>query len=116
MPARVSYTRLFDTVTIVLVGKYVSLKDSYMSVIKSLEHAALRVGRKLKLEVSSVGVIQGVPKLIETPPARSGSTPSISRRSVRSPRQRSITRPGTFSARRTECLSPVASEREGPKA
>lgn len=46
-----SYNRLFDVVNIVLVGKYVSLKDSYMSVIKSLEHASLRVGRKLKLEV-----------------------------------------------------------------
>ncbi|KAG0141570.1 hypothetical protein CROQUDRAFT_663672 [Cronartium quercuum f. sp. fusiforme G11] len=40
----------FGTVNIVLVGKYISLKDSYMSVIKSLEHASLRVGKKLKLE------------------------------------------------------------------
>ena len=30
--------RLFDTVTIVLVGKYTILKDSYMSVTKALEH------------------------------------------------------------------------------
>jgi CTP synthase len=47
-----SHDRLFDKVNIVLVGKYVSLKDSYMSVIKSLEHASMRCGRKLILEVS----------------------------------------------------------------
>ncbi|GLB39038.1 putative catalyzes the ATP-dependent amination of UTP to CTP with either L-glutamine or ammonia as the source of nitrogen [Lyophyllum shimeji] len=39
--------RLFDTVTIALVGKYTDLKDSYMSVIKSLEHSAFRIHRKL---------------------------------------------------------------------
>jgi CTP synthase len=44
--------RLFDSVSIVLVGKYTSLQDSYMSVVKSLEHAAMRCGRKLNLEVS----------------------------------------------------------------
>lgn len=32
------------------MGKYTSLKDSYMSVCKSLEHAALRCGRKLILD------------------------------------------------------------------
>ncbi|KAF8531405.1 CTP synthase [Gautieria morchelliformis] len=42
--------RLFDTVTIVLVGKYTALKDSYMSVIKALEHAAFRCNRKLILQ------------------------------------------------------------------
>ncbi|KAH7332758.1 CTP synthase N-terminus-domain-containing protein [Rhizoctonia solani] len=41
--------RLFDTVTIVLVGKYTALKDSYMSVTKSLEHSAFRCHRKLIL-------------------------------------------------------------------
>ncbi|CAK5279390.1 unnamed protein product, partial [Mycena citricolor] len=39
--------RLFDTVTIALVGKYTDLKDSYMSVTKALEHSAFRVHRKL---------------------------------------------------------------------
>ncbi len=43
--------RLFDTVQIVLVGKYTDLKDSYMSVIKALEHSAFRVHRKLILTV-----------------------------------------------------------------
>ncbi|KAI5116602.1 hypothetical protein M0805_006780 [Coniferiporia weirii] len=42
--------RLFDTVTITLVGKYTSLKDSYMSVIKALEHAAFRCHRKLQIK------------------------------------------------------------------
>ncbi|THV07143.1 CTP synthase [Dendrothele bispora CBS 962.96] len=42
--------RVFDTVNIVLVGKYTDLKDSYMSVTKSLEHSAFRVHRKLVLQ------------------------------------------------------------------
>jgi CTP synthase (UTP-ammonia lyase) len=43
--------RLFDEVKIVLVGKYTDLKDSYMSVIKALEHSAFRVRRKLTIQV-----------------------------------------------------------------
>jgi CTP synthase (UTP-ammonia lyase) len=43
--------RLFDTVTIALVGKYTDLKDSYMSVTKALEHSAFRVHRKLIIHV-----------------------------------------------------------------
>ncbi|KAJ3135195.1 CTP synthase ura7 [Physocladia obscura] len=42
--------RLHDTVKIVLVGKYTYLHDSYISVVKSLEHASLSCNRKLKLE------------------------------------------------------------------
>ncbi|KAF7424520.1 CTP synthase ura7 [Pleurotus ostreatus] len=42
--------RLFDTVRIALVGKYTDLKDSYMSVIKALEHSAFRVHRKLTID------------------------------------------------------------------
>ncbi|KAI5779691.1 CTP synthase [Geopyxis carbonaria] len=41
--------RLFDNVTIALVGKYTDLHDSYLSVVKSLEHSAMRCGRKLNL-------------------------------------------------------------------
>ncbi|RDW59643.1 putative CTP synthase [Coleophoma cylindrospora] len=41
--------RLFDTVTIALVGKYTNLHDSYLSVIKSLEHSAMHCGKKLNL-------------------------------------------------------------------
>ena len=47
----IGHDRLFDKVHIVLVGKYTSLQDSYMSVVKTLEHASLRCGRKLVLEV-----------------------------------------------------------------
>ena len=39
----------FETVKIVLVGKYVTLHDSYLSVVKSLEHSAMRCGKKLDL-------------------------------------------------------------------
>ncbi|THH07890.1 hypothetical protein EW145_g3073 [Phellinidium pouzarii] len=45
-----SQERLFDTVTITLVGKYTVLKDSYMSVIKALEHSAFRCHRKLEIK------------------------------------------------------------------
>lgn len=41
--------RIFESVTIALVGKYTALHDSYLSVIKSLEHSAMRCGRKLNL-------------------------------------------------------------------
>ena len=39
----------YEPVTIALVGKYTNLHDSYLSVIKSLEHAAMACTRKLKL-------------------------------------------------------------------
>lgn len=38
-----------ETVDIVLVGKYIELHDAYLSVIKSLEHSAMRCNRKLNL-------------------------------------------------------------------
>ena len=41
--------RLYDTVTIALVGKYTDLHDSYLSTVKSLEHAAMHCNRKLNL-------------------------------------------------------------------
>ena len=42
-------TQPLETVNIVLVGKYVALDDAYLSVRKSLEHAAMRCHRKLNL-------------------------------------------------------------------
>lgn len=46
-----SQDRFLETerVTIALVGKYTNLHDSYLSVIKSLEHSAMACGRKLNL-------------------------------------------------------------------
>jgi len=44
-----SQEHVFDTVEIALVGKYVSLHDSYLSVIKSLEHAAMASRKKLNI-------------------------------------------------------------------
>lgn len=44
------YTRLQDAVKIILVGKYTSLHDSYISVVKSLQHASLACDLKLELE------------------------------------------------------------------
>jgi CTP synthase len=45
-----SYERLHDTVSIALVGKYTHLQDSYISVVKSLQHAALSCNRKLTIQ------------------------------------------------------------------
>ncbi|TBU47038.1 CTP synthase [Dichomitus squalens] len=42
--------RLYESVAIALVGKYTDMQDSYMSVIKSLEHSAFRCNRKLVLK------------------------------------------------------------------
>lgn len=46
-----SQERFLETerVTIALVGKYTNLHDSYLSVIKSLEHSAMACARKLNL-------------------------------------------------------------------
>ncbi|KAI1387030.1 CTP synthase [Hypoxylon trugodes] len=38
-----------EPVDIALVGKYIALPDSYLSVIKALEHSAMRCNRKLNL-------------------------------------------------------------------
>lgn len=42
--------RFYETVDIVLVGKYTEFADSYMSVTKALEHAAFRCRRKLNIQ------------------------------------------------------------------
>jgi CTP synthase len=39
----------FEEVVIALVGKYIELHDSYLSVIKSLEHSAMRCKRRLRI-------------------------------------------------------------------
>ncbi|CAG8487187.1 14815_t:CDS:10 [Dentiscutata erythropus] len=44
------HDRLNKSVTIVLVGKYTNLQDSYLSVIKALEHSGLKCERKLILK------------------------------------------------------------------
>ncbi|KAF7792073.1 hypothetical protein EIP86_003103 [Pleurotus ostreatoroseus] len=48
--------RLYDDVSIALVGKYTDLQDSYMSVTKALEHSAFRCQRKLILKVGPQNV------------------------------------------------------------
>jgi CTP synthase len=40
---------LYETVTIALAGKHTALHNSYLSVIKSLEHSAMQCGKKLNL-------------------------------------------------------------------
>ncbi|CAI5759879.1 unnamed protein product [Candida verbasci] len=44
------HDKSFETVTIALVGKYTHLHDSYLSVIKSLEHSSMKCNRRLKIE------------------------------------------------------------------
>lgn len=38
-----------EEVTIAIVGKYVELKDSYISIVEALRHAAWRLGRKVNI-------------------------------------------------------------------
>lgn len=45
-----AHDKSIETVTIALVGKYTNLKDSYLSVIKALEHSLMRCYRRLKIE------------------------------------------------------------------
>lgn len=42
-------TGIIESVNIALVGKYTSFLDSYLSVVKSLEHSAMACHRKLEL-------------------------------------------------------------------
>ena len=42
-----------ETVTICLVGKYTGLNDAYASVIKALQHSAIKAKHKLDLQVSA---------------------------------------------------------------
>ena len=41
---------VYEEVNIVLVGKYLQQPDSYLSVIRALEHSSMRCGRKLKVK------------------------------------------------------------------
>ncbi|TPX30608.1 CTP synthase (glutamine hydrolysing) [Synchytrium microbalum] len=43
------FDRLHDSVEIAIVGKYTDLHDSYLSVVKALEHAALSCKRKVEI-------------------------------------------------------------------
>ncbi|KAJ7770109.1 CTP synthase N-terminus-domain-containing protein [Mycena metata] len=60
--------RLFDSVSIALVGKYTDLKDSYMSVTKALEHSAFRVHRKLIIHWVESSDLE--PEMQESSPAK----------------------------------------------
>lgn len=54
------HDKSYETVTIALVGKYTHLKDSYLSVIKALEHSSMRCNRRLKIEwVESTDLEEG---------------------------------------------------------
>ncbi|GAA5809077.1 CTP synthase ura7 [Mucor flavus] len=44
-----SYVHIHESVTIALVGKYTNLHDSYISVYKALEHAALNCKRRIEI-------------------------------------------------------------------
>ncbi len=47
--------------TIALVGKYTDMQDSYMSVVKSLEHSAFRCNRRLILKVRPISTCSTQP-------------------------------------------------------
>lgn len=45
----VTHDKSRDTVKIAIVGKYTNLQDSYISVVKALEHSAMRCERRLEI-------------------------------------------------------------------
>lgn len=45
-----NFDESMETVKIALVGKYTNLKDSYLSVIKALEHSSMKCRRKLDIK------------------------------------------------------------------
>ncbi len=90
----IGHDRQIDKVEIVLVGKYTSLHDSYTSVVKSLEHAALRCHRKLEL------------KWVES---------SDLEHAAESENPSNTTKLGRLSARPRVSLFPVVSVREVPR-
>jgi len=51
------YDRLHNKMTICMVGKYTTLEDSYTSVTKSLQHAALFINYKVNIVVSGVAMV-----------------------------------------------------------
>lgn len=51
--------RLEDEVHIAMVGKYTDLSDAYLSVIKSLQHAAIAVDRKLRIDWIEASDLEG---------------------------------------------------------
>ncbi|KAJ3293622.1 CTP synthase ura7 [Borealophlyctis nickersoniae] len=53
------HDRLHDSVRICIVGKYTHLKDSYISVTKSLEHASLASNRKLIIDWVEASDLEG---------------------------------------------------------
>lgn len=60
--------QLFDPVEIALVGKYTEFQDSYLSVTKSLEHAAMRCRRRLVITWVDSEILE--PQFQSTDPAK----------------------------------------------
>lgn len=54
------HSRFHEELDIVIVGKYTSLQDSYISVVKSLEHAALSINRKLVVKWVEASLLEVV--------------------------------------------------------
>lgn len=59
--------QLHENVTIVLVGKYTNFIDSYVSVVKSLEHSAMACQRKLKLLLVDASHLEKVTNSLSPP-------------------------------------------------
>ncbi|KAF8865091.1 CTP synthase [Acephala macrosclerotiorum] len=83
-----------ETVTIALVGKYTSFEDSYISVIKSLEHSAMACKRKLNLVMVDASHLEDDTK--EDSPAEYEKACEVLRTA------NGILIPGGFGARGTE--------------
>ncbi|KAJ3125001.1 CTP synthase ura7 [Nowakowskiella sp. JEL0407] len=88
------HNKLEESVKIALVGKYTDLSDSYISVVKALEHACLSCSRKLELHWVEASHLEESGK-VEDPVKYQESWKSITQAS-------GIIVPGGFGTRGTE--------------
>jgi CTP synthase len=61
------WDNLAQEVRIAIIGKYTNLSDSYLSVIKALQHACLAIRRRLKLTWVEAGDIEEQVRLAFSP-------------------------------------------------
>lgn len=50
-------------VTIALVGKYTGLADSYISVVKALEHAGMAIRQKVEIKWVESSALENIPEV-----------------------------------------------------
>ncbi|KAK1857793.1 hypothetical protein I4F81_000408 [Pyropia yezoensis] len=73
--------RCMPVVTIALVGKYTNLSDSYLSVVRALQHSAMALGRRLSISWVESSHLEDADDAADHPDAASDDTRSGGQRS-----------------------------------